>query len=190
MKTLADIARDHSVSPQAVAKWRDKAVDKYGELTYQQDGKRKLYDDNAVEKILEFKPSQPELPVTETEILTGNHRITGQLASMPESIDLGSLRGSSEMTIFNADALASVDQALDMADQMLDAIEDDTNFQLHQLQRTQQANTQLRRKVDQLNERKQRYQTESRLIGLMQGKEAASLQETMQDLQNLGDFDG
>lgn len=80
---------------------------------------------------------------TETEILTGNHRVTGDLALMPTTVDLGAFRGDAEMTVFNADALDAVDQALDMADQMLDAIDNDTNYQIEQLQRTQQTNRKL-----------------------------------------------
>ncbi len=184
MKTLADLAKAYDVSPQAVAKWRDKAVEKYGELPYQPDGKRKLYDDNQVEKILEFKPEKTgAIP---TEILTGNHRVNGELALMPETVDLGAFRGDAEMTIFNTEALDAVDQALDLADQMLDAIDSDTNYQIEQLQRTQQANRKLQRKVDQLNARKQQYQIESRLLAITQGKEAQQLQDNMQTLQNLG----
>ena len=186
MKTLADLAKAYDVSPQAVAKWRDKAVEKYGELPYQPDGKRKLYDDNQVEKILEFKPQKPGPMPTETEILTGNHRVTGDLALMPTTVDLGAFRGDAEMTVFNADALDAVDQALNMADQMLDAIDNDTNYQIEQLQRTQQTNRKLQRKVDQLNARKQQYQIESRLLAITQGKEAQQLQDNMQTLQNLG----
>jgi len=187
MKTLADLAKEHHVSPQAVAKWRDKAVDKYSELPYQPDGKRKLYDDNEVTKILEFKPAQDSLPVTETEILTGNHRVTGSLASMPTTVDLGSIRGDAELTLYNDDALAAVDHALQLADQMLDAIEEDTEFQFQQLQKTQSANAKLQRKVDQLNQRKERYQGDSRLLSLIQGKESIQLQENMKALKELGE---
>lgn len=186
MKTLADLAKAYDVSPQAVAKWRDKAVEKYGELPYQPDGKRKLYDDNQVEKILEFKPGKTEAIPTTTEILTGNHRVSGELAMMPQTVDLGAFRGDAEMTVFNAEALDAVDQALNLADQMLDAIDNDTSYQIEQLQRTQQSNLKLQRKVDQLNTRKQQYQIESRLLAIAQGKEAQQLQDNMQTLQNLG----
>ncbi|MEM6251286.1 MAG: hypothetical protein AAF821_00045 [Cyanobacteria bacterium P01_D01_bin.156] len=187
MKTLADLAKEHNVSPQAVAKWRDKAVAEYGELPYQPDGKRKLYDANEVTKILEFKPAPDTLPVTETEILTGNHRVPGSLASMPTTVDLGAIRGDAELTLYNDDALAAVDQALELADQMLDAIEEDTEFQFQQLQKTQSANAKLQRKVDQLNQRKERYKADSRLLSLIQGKESTQLQENMKTLKGLGE---
>ncbi|MGD1855404.1 MAG: hypothetical protein ACFB2W_14265 [Leptolyngbyaceae cyanobacterium] len=190
MKTLADIAREHSVTPQAVAKWRDKAIEEHGDLPYQPDGNRKLYDDNSVEKILQFKPEQTTAIPTETEIFTGNHRVTGQLANLPSTIDLGSMRNGTNLTVFNNDALVAVDQALDLADQMLEAIEDDTDFQLSQLNKTQRANNQLKRKVDKLRTRQQQYVIESRLIGLAQGKEATELQQTMQEIQNLGNPEG
>ena len=186
MKTLADLAKAYKVSPQAVAKWRDKAVEKYGELPCQPDGKRKLYDDNQVEKILEFKPGKTDAIPTTTEILTGNHRVPGELAMMPQTVDLGAFRGDAEMTVFSTEALGAVDQALDLAAQMLDAIDSDTNYQIEQLQRTQKSNLKLQRKVDQLNTRKQQYQIESRLLAISQGKEAQQLQDNMQTLQNLG----
>ncbi|MFG6105689.1 hypothetical protein U2F10_25815 [Leptothoe sp. EHU-05/26/07-4] len=186
MKTLADIARDHKISPQAVAKWRDKALEKYGELAYELDGNRKQYHDSEVAKIIEFAPKKEDPITTKTEILTGNHRVTGELAPLPTSIDLGKMRHGSDLTVFNSDALAAVDQALDLADQMLEAINDDTDFQLSQLQRTQKANNKLKRKVDKLRSRQQQYAIESRMIGLAQGKEASELQENMQAIQTLG----
>ena len=57
---------------------------------------------------------------------------------------------------------------------------------IEQLQRTQQVNQKLQRKVDQLNARKQQYKIESRLLAITQGKEAQQLQDNMQTLQNLG----
>jgi transposase-like protein len=62
MTTLADIARNHGVTPQAVGKWRDLALAKYGDLPYEQVGKRKQYIPDAVAKILEFAPSRPTRP--------------------------------------------------------------------------------------------------------------------------------
>ena len=94
---------------------------------------------------------------------------------------------SAELTLYNDDALASVDQALELADQMLDAIEEDTEFQFQQLQKTQSANAKLQRKVDQLNQRKERYQADSRLLSLIQRKESTQLQENMKALKELGE---
>lgn len=144
--------------------------------------------DDAIEKLsAEFQLVAVEMhTATSTEILTGNHRVTGELAPLPTSVDLGHLRQGASLTTFNSQALAAVDQALELADQLLEDIEDDTSFQLEQLQKTQQANNKLRRKSDQLKARQQQYAIESRLIGIAQGKEAHELQQTMQDLQNLG----
>ena len=109
---------------------------------------------------------------------------------MPTTVDLGNMRHGADLTVFSGDALAAVDQALDLADQMLDAIEDDTTYQLGQLQKTQQANAKLQRKVQQLNLRKQQYQTESKLIAIAQGKEASELKENMDALKSLGNSEG
>lgn len=67
MTTLADIAREYGVTPQAVGKWRDSAISKYGDLPYEQVGKRKQYTSHSVAKIIEFAPSQP---IT-TEVVNG-----------------------------------------------------------------------------------------------------------------------
>lgn len=143
--------------------------------------------DDAIRHLSEaFNLHQPAQPPVETEIITGNHRVVGELSLMPNSVDLGQLRQGSELTVFTTDAMAAVDQALTMADELMEAIEDDTAFQMQQLQRTQQANNKLRRKADALKHKQQRYAIESRMIGIAQGKEATELQQTMADLKHLG----
>ena len=63
MTTVADIAREQGVTPQAVAKWRSQAVEKYGELPFEQVGNRKEYSSDAVQRILEFAPNKPAVQV-------------------------------------------------------------------------------------------------------------------------------
>lgn len=185
MATLADIARNASVTPQAVGRWRDAAEQQYGSLSYQQQGRKKDYTPDAVEKILAFRPEQPDPTPVTPEIHTGNHRVTGQLASLPSAADLGTFRGDAELTTFDA-PLAVVDQALDFADALITAIDDDVAYQTQQIQQTQRANAQLKAKLDQVQRRKDQYQTESRMMALFQSQQAAELQQNMQALQQLG----
>ncbi|NEZ66263.1 hypothetical protein D0962_26460 [Leptolyngbyaceae cyanobacterium CCMR0082] len=180
MTTLADLAKDYGVTPQAVAKWRDSAVTTYGDLNYQQVGKRKEYDEDAVEKILKFRPAP-----TEPDVQTGNHRVTGQLAVVPNAADLGVFRGDVELTTFD-NPLEAVNQALSFADGLLGAMDKDTAYQMTQIQQTQQANATLRSKLDELERRKAQYQTESKVMSMLQGKEAAELQQNMIDLKAMG----
>jgi len=185
MVSLADIARNTGVTPQAVGRWRKLAEQQYGPLDYQQLGNKKDFTADAVEKILEFRPEQPEPAPIRPEIHTGNHRVTGQLAPLPCSADLGTLRGDAQLTTFD-DALGAVDQALTFADSLLDAMDSDTAYQIQQLQQTQRANTKLKAKLDQVQRRKDQYQTESRVVALLQSQPAAELQQNMQTLQQLG----
>jgi hypothetical protein len=145
--------------------------------------------DDAINQLSEAFNLSSSTTVSQTEILTGNHRTVSKLALSPTSIDLGNLRGNSQLTIINNDALSAVDNALTMADQLMDAMDSDIDFQTDQLQRTQTANNQLRRKAEALRRKQDSYAIKSQLIGLSQGKEAIELQQTMQELQNLGNQD-
>ena len=185
MATLADIARDTGVTPQAVGRWRKLAEKQYGPLNYQQLGNKKDFTADSVKKILEFRPEQPEPDPIRPEIHTGNHRVTGQLAPLPSTADLGTFRGDAELTTFDA-PLAVVDQALDFADALITAIDDDADYQTQQIQQTQRANAKLKDKLDQVQRRKDRYQTESRMMALLQSQQATELQQNMQQLQQLG----
>ncbi|MEL6139883.1 MAG: hypothetical protein AAFR42_21070 [Cyanobacteria bacterium J06628_6] len=185
MTTLAEIAREMGVTPQAVGRWRKLAEQQYGQLDYQQLGNKKDYTPDAVNKIMEFRPEQPEPAPGTPEIHTGNHRVTGQLAPLPSAADLGTFRGDAELTTFD-DPLAVVDQALDFADALITAIDDDADYQTQQIQQTQRANAKLKDKLDQVQRRKDRYQTESRMMALLQSQQATELQQNMQALQQLG----
>ena len=118
MTTLADIARQSGVTPQAVAKWRDLAVEKYGELQFEQVGKRKEYGADGVTKILEFAPSravqsvsqpslqsvsqpssQPDnpLPTSKITIYEGNHQVTLPNPNLSNEFSLDVLRADTDV---------------------------------------------------------------------------------------------
>ena len=198
MKTLADLARENGVTPQAVSNWRNSAKEKYGELPYQQTGRRQYYGDAEVAKILEFAPkhgldnlplngsdSIDAVPAMIPEIVAESYRNKGQLAAMPKASDLSNLRGNVELTTFD-DPLAAVDQAIQFADVLLNEIDADTGYQIQQAQQTQKANAKLRNKLEQLRLRQQQYGSDSRLIALIQNQQATELQQNMSEIQSLG----
>ena len=204
MKTLADLARENGVTPQAVSNWRNLAREKYGELPYQQTGRRQYYGDDEVAKILEFAPkhglenlssnesdSVEEVPALVPQVMAGRYRNKGQLAAMPKAADLSNLRGNVELTTFD-DPLVAVDQAIQFADVLLNEIDADTGYQIQQAQQTQKANAKLRNKLEQLRLRQQQYGSDSRLIALIQNQQANELQQNMAEIQSLGkpDSDG
>ena len=127
-------------------------------------------------------PNQPNQEIT---INAGNHRIPGQLATVKSHIDLGHLREGSEMTTFTTQDLDKVDAAIELIGGVLDKVDQDVNYQIENLQKTQKASNNLNRKVDELKRRSDQYKTESKMLGLMQGNAAKDLQQAMQDLQNL-----
>lgn len=92
MTTLADIAREQGVTPQAVAKWRDLAVGKYGELPFDQVGKRKEYEAEAVEKILEFATNQSVQPSVKVFPPADEPFTTGAMVVAP-TVDVVSANG-------------------------------------------------------------------------------------------------
>ena len=82
MTTVADIAREQGVTPQAVAKWRSQAVEKYGDLPFEPVGNRKEYSPEAVQRILEFAPSKPAIQVLPP--LSNEPFTTGSMVVVPK----------------------------------------------------------------------------------------------------------
>ncbi len=177
-QSLSSWAKDNKIAKGTVhAKAKDLGIDTSNGLS-----------DDAIEQLSEafnLVTSTNDLPDQQITINTGNHRIPGQLATVKSHVDLGYLREGSEMTTFTTQDLDKVDAAIELIGGVLDKVDQDVNYQIEHLQKTQQASNNLNRKVDTLKRRSDQYKTESKMIGLMQGNAAKDLQQAMQDLQNL-----
>ena len=111
MTTLADIAREYGVTPQAVGKWRDSAISKYGDLPYERVGKRKQYTAHSVAKIIEFAPSQTNI----AEVVNGE---------LIPADPLAMYQGTSAMSPLQPQALnrmSAIEQAQDRVNQICQA---------------------------------------------------------------------
>jgi transposase-like protein len=196
MTTLADIARNHGVTPQAVGKWRDAALSKYGELPYEQVGKRKQYTPDAVAKILEFAPSRPirrdfttgmttpEPPAVKVpvEIYEGNDSTALDIPELPETVDLEQFRreGSVEIDLSTAQA------AIVLTQQLGTVMEADIAQRWQQLQATQKAAKDLAKATQELDRQAMAYRIESGILAKLQANESESVQELLAKVQSLG----
>lgn len=205
------------ISDRTLIRHRERIESEWGVRTTTQGGKNQIFYQPEwfplYERVRDGKPTSPgifccelpevaepekiqllqkESPVksipTELKIYEGRHRTKGQLATMPPSADLSTLRGGVELITFD-DPLAAVDQAIQFADTLLEKIESDTDLQVQQVQKTQRANAKLRSKVNQVQRRQQQYSSDSRLIALLQNGQASELQQNMEELQSLGKSD-
>jgi hypothetical protein len=174
MTTLADIARNHGVTPQAVGKWRDSALAKYGDLPYEQVGKRKQYTPDAIAKILEFAPSRPAQPGSQprmatpeppavqvpVEIYDGNSPTSLDIPELPESVDLEQFRREGSVAI----DLSTAQAAIALTRQLGNAMEADLLQQWQQLQATQKTAQDLAKATQALDRQAMAYRIESRIL--------------------------
>jgi hypothetical protein len=196
MTTLADIARNHGITPQAVGKWRDSALAKYGDLPYEQVGKRKQYTPDAIAKILEFAPSRPAQPGSQprmatpeppavqvpVEIYDGNSPTSLDIPELPESVDLEQFRREGSVAI----DLSTAQAAIALTRQLGNAMEADLLQQWQQLQATQKTAQDLAKATQALDRQALAYRIESRILAKLQTTEATSVQELLAQVQALG----
>jgi hypothetical protein len=182
MTTLADIARNHGVTPQAVGKWRDLALAKYGNLPYEQVGKRKQYIPDAVAKILEFAPSRPTRPGCQTrmatpepsavqvpvEIYDGNEPTPLDIPELPASVDLEQFRREGSVGI----DLSTAQIAIALTRQLGNAMEADLLQQWQQLQATQKTAKDLEKATQTLDRQAMAYRIESSILAKLQANES------------------
>jgi hypothetical protein len=196
MTTLADIARNHGVTPQAVGKWRDSALAKYGDLPYEQVGKRKQYTPDAVAKILEFAPSRPTRPGCQTrmatpeppavqvpvEIYNGNEATPLDIPELPESVDLEQFRREGSVGI----DLSTAQIAIALTRQLSNAMEADLLHQWQQLQATQRTAKDLEEATQTLDRQAMAYRIESSILAKLQANESESVQALLAKVHALG----
>lgn len=196
MTTLADIARNYDVTPQAVGKWRDSALAKYGELPYEQVGKRKQYTPDAVAKILEFAPSRsvqkgsqtrmaaPEPPAINVpvEIYDGAGSTALDIPELPESVDLEQFRRDSSIEI----DLSTAQAEIALTQQLGTAMEADIAQRWKRLQATQKAAQDLAKATQELDRQAMAYRIESSILAKLQANESESVQELLAKVQSLG----
>lgn len=192
MTTLAELAREQGVTPQAVGKWRDSAIAKYGDLPYDQVGKRKEYAPNAVARILEFSTLQPTHPTSDpvahpVTVEVGNHATALAVPDLSSfTADLGAYRDDTVTSEFIEDPLALADQVAAIASQVMTGMDNDIAARKERLKRTQEAKEQVTETLEDLKAKRKHYRQQTRNIDTVQSDEAGSLQDAIAALQSLG----
>ncbi|NEP19817.1 MAG: hypothetical protein F6J97_23510 [Leptolyngbya sp. SIO4C1] len=191
MTTLADIAREQGVTPQAVGKWRDLAVDKYGELTFEKIGKRKEYDADAIKKILEFA-SQPQsapeqsTPVpAEVQIYDGNHQVTLPTPQLNNGFALDALRSETDVLSYD-DPLTLAQSVLAQNQQIVGAMDAHRQQQVQKLAATNQALQTIQLSNQQLRDAAIEYKIDSRVQGAQLNQATQQLGAAVAEQQRLG----
>lgn len=190
MTTLADIARNYGVTPQAVAKWRDQAIQKYENLAFDQVGKRKEYAEDAVAKILEFAPSQtaacPSQPTVvntaAVEVYDGNPAESLAVPDVPNAANLSQFRRASASTI----DLSTVGAAINFTKQLGQAMNADRERMYQELEALETAEEQLDDAAAELDREALIYQAETNILSRLQASKAKRVQEKLGKVQALG----
>lgn len=190
MTTLADIARDYGVTPQAVAKWRDQALQKYENLDFDQVGKRKEYTEDAVAKILEFAPLQtttgPSQPAvvntTAIEVYDSNPAKSLPVPAVPTEVNLAQFRRSSSSII----DLSTVVSTISFTKQLGQAMDADKERMYQELEALDAAEEQLDDAVTELDRAALIYEAETNILSRLQASKAKRVQDKLEKVQALG----
>ena len=129
-------------------------------------------------------------PATPTKMVinTGNHRGQMELPKVPESADLGFVRGDeAPLSSFDPE---DIERFLGACDGFLDAVDQDYQHQLSVTQRKEQGVAKVRAKVEKVKEAKLKYQMRSEAIALHNRGLDAELQTGMAELGKLSATDG
>ena len=206
MTTLADIARQCGVTPQAVAKWRDSAVEKYGELQFEQVGKRKEYRADGVTKILEFATSRPvqpvsqpssqptsqpssqpdnPLPTSKITIYEGNHQVTLPNPSLSNEFSLDVLRTGSDVFSYD-DPLELAKSVIAQNQQLIGAMTAHRQRQIDQLTQATQALQAVQQSNQSLKAQASQYQLDAHSHGVELNQVTQQLGAAVAEQQSLG----
>lgn len=126
-------------------------------------------DESSPEVVKEFSP-------TEIDIYDGNHRHTLTPPPVPHQINLGTLRDDIPVHAYEQ-PLAMIEDTLSYIQVRRSAMTQDLETRLHLFQQTEAAAAELQRQVRALELEEMRYQTESRLLGLLQNRATAEMQQ-------------
>ena len=131
-------------------------------------------------------PTTPEVndsakaePIESMAIHTGNHRSALALPETPSELNLGDYRGNASLSSFEDD---DIDRFLDACDGFLEATEADYHKQIAVTERKRERLGQVKAKVEQVKSAKERYQTRSETISLINQSLDAEIGASMQVL--------
>lgn len=119
------------------------------------------------------------------KIIPGNHRQTYQPAPIPQSYDLAQFRSEDSIATL-ADPGAIAAQAMGAIEALVGGMDADIKQQKIHLKETQRAAQALRRKAQQLQDKKIEYMIQSSTLGQAQQQSTFELQSALEELQALG----
>jgi hypothetical protein len=172
MTSLHSFCKNHNLPKTSVRRWLNEAGFDTSEGVSEAAITAALQHFKPTEFQSEASLSHP----TEIEIYDGNHRHTLTPPPVPHQINLGTLRDDIPVHAYEQ-PLAMIEDTLSYIQVRRSAMTQDLETRLHLFQQTEAAAAELQRQVRALELEEMRYQTESRLLGLLQNRATAEMQQ-------------
>jgi hypothetical protein len=185
--SLTSIATALNRSRRTVQDWytraKSEADREIGELI---DGTRYFSDD---ERVLLVKYAGTDRPIAKpatpsVTVESGNHQIVLNTPQLPQTYTLESLRKSEAVII--EDPLAVATRFMQVADQLVGAMQSDIQQREQRLNQTKQAKDAIATKTAELKLESRLYQERTQIIDSVQSQETQALQSALSLLQQMG----
>ncbi|NEP17570.1 MAG: hypothetical protein F6J97_11795 [Leptolyngbya sp. SIO4C1] len=132
------------------------------------------------------QPAVKPLEAVAAELVIDNERPLSDAPRLPHSFDLGLIRGDSAVATGVHNPWSVAAEAIDTIEQLITAMNQDTNAQRQQLAQTQQAAHALSQKAQELKLAQTEYRLRAELLAYLQTQQTQQLTDALSEVQMLG----